>query len=153
IRHFGGAAEVDAGCVQFVVQPTGYRAHDLAVEADASTATYFAALAAVTGGRLTLKNLASTTYQPDYGFLAILERLGCAVERRADRTTVRRAGGLRGGFAVDMRALSDAALTLAAIAPFADAPITITGVEHIRHHESDRIEAICRSLSSLGVPV
>jgi 3-phosphoshikimate 1-carboxyvinyltransferase len=52
-----------------------------------------------------------------------------------------------------MRPLSDAVPTLAAIAPFADAPITIAGVEHIRHHECDRIDAMCRSLAALGVPV
>src|SRR5262249_53452140 len=94
-----------------------------------------------------------TTRQPDYGFMEILQRLGCQVERRADRTTVNCESGLRGGFTVDMRPLSDAALTLAAIAPFADAPIPTTGVEHIRHPESDRIDAICRSRGAVGVPV
>ena len=147
------AFEADGRFATFKVAPVGYRAKDLVVEADASTATYFAALAAITRGRITMLNLAPSTRQPDYGFLEILERLGCTVERRADRTTVACSGPLRGGFSVDMRPLSDAALTLAAIAPFADAAITITGVAHIRHHESDRIAAACRSLAALGVPV
>lgn len=60
-------------------------------------------------------------------------------------------GRLKGGFAVDMSAFSDQALTLAAIAPFADAPITITGIGHIRLQECDRIEAIVRNLTALGV--
>jgi len=64
-----------------------------------------------------------------------------------------RAGALRGGFTADMRPLSDAVPTLAAIAPFADSPITIAGVEHIRHHECDRIDAMCRSLRAVGVSV
>jgi 3-phosphoshikimate 1-carboxyvinyltransferase len=153
MRHFGVSIDADAGFEHFAVKPAGYHGCDIAVEADASTATYFAALAVATGGRLTLRNLAPATGQPDYGFMAILERLGCRVERGADRTTVSHDGGLRGGFTVDMRPFSDAALTLAAIAPFADAPITITGIEHIRHHECDRIDAICRSLSALGVPI
>lgn len=62
-------------------------------------------------------------------------------------------GRLTGGFTVDMSAFSDQALTLAAIAPFADAPITITGIGHIRLQECDRISAIVRNLSALGIQV
>jgi 3-phosphoshikimate 1-carboxyvinyltransferase len=141
MRHFGAAVEADTGLEHFTVAPTGYRAHDMVVDADASTATYFAALTAVTGGRVSLTNLTPDTLQPDYGFMALLERLGCSVTSGATGTTVAsggtRPGALRGGFTADMRPLSDAVPTLAAIAPFADSPITIAGVEHIRHHECD----------------
>ena len=153
MRHFGAVVEEDTGLEHFVVAPQGYHGRDLTVEADASTATYFAALAAVTGGQITIANLTPGTLQPDYGFMAVLERLGCTVANGGDGVTIVGPDCLRGGFTVDMRPLSDAAPTLAAIAPFADSPITITGVEHIRHHECDRIDAMCRSLSSLGVPV
>jgi 3-phosphoshikimate 1-carboxyvinyltransferase len=153
MAHFGGEATADADFTRFAVKPTGYAAKDLAVEADASTATYFAALAAVTKGRITLLNLAPGTRQPDYGFMAILERLGATVTRLSDRTIIACDGPLRGGFTVDMRPLSDATLTLAAIAPFTDGPITMTGVAHIRHHESDRIGVMCRSLTELGIQV
>ena len=153
MRHFGADVSADDGLAYFTVRPTGYRARDLVVEADASTATYFAALAAVTGGRITLLNLSPKTRQPDFGFLAVLERLGVLVERKADRTIITANRQLSGGFTIDMKPLSDATLTLAAIAPFADAPITITGVAHIRHHESDRIAAICQSLTRAGISV
>lgn len=154
MRHFGADVTFKDDLTHFRVAPTGYRARDLAIEADASTATYFAALGAVTGGQVTLTNLTPATRQPDYGFLEILEKLGCRIERRRDCTIVAGpAGKLKGGFSVDMRPLSDAALTLAALAPFCDAPVTITGVGHIRHHESDRISAMCTSLAALGVPV
>lgn len=151
MRHFGATVDADDALTRFRVAPTGYRARDLAIEADASTATYFAALAAVTRGRVTLTNLPPVTRQPDYGFLAILERLGCRVERRADRTIIACDQKLKGGLSVDMRPLSDATLTLAALAPFADAPITMTGVAHIRHHESDRLAAMSASLAKLGI--
>ena len=157
MRHFGAVVEADTGLEHFTVAPTGYRARDMVVDADASTATYFAALTAVTGGRVSLTNLTPDTLQPDYGFMALLERLGCSVTSGAAGTTVAsggiRAGTLRGGFTADMRPLSDAVPTLAAIAPFADSPITIAGVEHIRHHECDRIDAMCRSLRAVGVSV
>jgi 3-phosphoshikimate 1-carboxyvinyltransferase len=153
MRHFGAKVDVDEKFRHFQVQPTGFHARDYAVEADASTATYFAALAAARRGRLTIANLSRATRQPDFGFFATLERLGSHVSRCDTHTTVTGRDGLRGGFAVDMRANSDASLTLAAIAPFADGPITIQGIGHIRHQESDRIAAMCSSLRALRVPV
>jgi 3-phosphoshikimate 1-carboxyvinyltransferase len=60
---------------------------------------------------------------------------------------------LAGGFTANMHEMSDQALTVAAMAVFADAPVSITGVEHIRAHESDRIRAICANLSRLGIEV
>jgi len=153
MRHFGAEISADKDFSRFKVAPTGYSARDLAVEADASTATYFGALAALTRGKIVMKNLGQNTRQPDYGFLEILEKMGCRVIRGERQTSVEMSGQLKGGFSLDMRPLSDAALTLAAIAPFADAPIIITGVAHIRHHECDRIAAMCASLSRLGIKV
>ena len=62
-------------------------------------------------------------------------------------------GKLKGGFTVDMSSFSDQALTLAAIAPFANAPITIKGIGHIRMQECDRIQAIVQNLTDLGIKV
>lgn len=153
MSHFGVEVEVSDDFTRFKVPSDGYRARDYAVEADASTATYFAALAAVTRGKITMTNLGNRTRQPDYLFLEILEQLGCTVERTVTQTTVSMDGPLKGGFDFDMKPLSDATLTLAAIAPFADGPISARNVAHIRHHESDRIAAMCASLTKLGIKV
>ncbi len=153
MAHFGAKIKTQKDFTRFFVEPGSYRARDLMVEADASTATYFAALAAVTRGNITLTNIGKNTRQPDYGFLEILERMGCIVERSETASSIKMDGQLRGGFSVDMRPLSDATLTLAAIAPFADGPIHMHGVAHIRHHECDRISAMCASLTKLGIKV
>jgi len=50
-----------------------------------------------------------------------------------------------------MSACSDQAITLAAIAPFADSPTTITGIGHIRFQESNRITAIVTELGKMGI--
>lgn len=149
LAAFGVRIEASAGLDRFCVTPSRFRPADYAVEADASTATYFAALGALLG-EVTISNLRLETTQPDIAFLDVLKRMGCEVE---PGVTVRGPEKLRGGFSVDMRAFSDSFLTLAAMAPFADAPIEIGGVEHIRHHESDRIGVMARILSDLGVPV
>lgn len=153
MSHFGVDVDVNDTFDHFKVLPRLYMAKDLAVEADASTATYFAALAAVTQGDVTLTNIGHKTRQPDYGFMAILEKLGCTVTRGHTETRIQCNGPLKGGFEIDMKPLSDATLTLAAIAPFADAPITMTNVAHIRHHECDRIAAICAELTKAGIKV
>ena len=50
-----------------------------------------------------------------------------------------------------MSSFSDQAITLAALAPFADSPTTITGIGHIRHQESNRIAAIVTELGKMGI--
>ena len=52
-----------------------------------------------------------------------------------------------------MNAISDTAQTLAAIAPFARQPVTIRNIEHVRHKETDRINAVVTELRKLGVQV
>lgn len=153
MAHFGAKIQNNQDFTRFVVEPGSYEAKDLMVEADASTATYFAALAAVTKGQITMVNIGKDTRQPDYGFLDILERMGCEISRGETASTIKMDKQLKGGFSVDMRPLSDATLTLAAIAPFADGPIHMHGVAHIRHHECDRISAMCSSLKKLGIKV
>jgi len=155
METFGAIIEADEDLEDMRVETGGYRPADVMLEADASTATYFLALAAVTGGRVTVTNVGTTTRQPDLRFIDILERMGCKVIREPAAVTVAGPPGgyLKGGFDVDMRPLSDATLTLAAIAPYADGPVAIHNVAHIRKHESDRIGVMCAALAALGVPV
>lgn len=153
LAEFGIEIDVASSFDRFGVQPQPYRGREYAVEADASTASYFLALAAVTGGEITLKNLKLETLQPDIQFVGLLERMGCKVATSAQGLTLKGPSQLKGGFSIDMQGFSDTALTLAAIAPFADAPIEITNVEHMRHQESDRIAVMAKSLAAVGVPV
>ncbi len=132
----------------------GYSARDYDIEPDMSAAAYFYAMAAVLGVSVTVKGVGKNMLQGDTEFIALLGRMGCTVDC-TDRdivTVTGPAGGeLKGGFSLDMSSFSDQALTLAAIAPFADAPVTITGIGHIRLQECDRIHAIVRNLTALGV--
>ena len=150
---FGVAIDHDEALTRFDARPRRYRGGAFAIEADASTTTYFLALAAVTRGRIVIDNIGTATRQPDLRLIDVLERMGCVVERAAGRVTLTGPERLKGGFAVDMKPMSDATLTLAALAPFADAPIAIEGVAHIRKHESDRIHVMADALARLGVGV
>ena len=56
------------------------------------------------------------------------------------------------GVDADFSDFSDQALTLAAIAPYANSPVRVRGVRHIRGQECDRLYAIERNLGKMKVP-
>lgn len=133
-----------------------YNPLEYEIEPDMSAAAYFYALAAILSVRVTVKGTSLYMLQGDVKFLNVLSEMGCDISKdRGGNVTVIGAenGKLKGGFTVDMSAFSDQALTLSAIAPFADAPITITGIGHIRFQECDRIKAILENLTALGIKV
>ena len=129
-----------------------YRPRVYHIEPDASNASYFFAAAALTGGRVTIQHLHTDSAQGDLQFVHILEQMGCQTAVSDTGITVTGPRRLK-GIDVDMRTISDTALTLAAIAPFADSPVTIRNIEHTRWQETDRIHAMVTELRKLGVPV
>jgi 3-phosphoshikimate 1-carboxyvinyltransferase len=154
MRRFGAEMSND-GYRRFHVRGgQRYTARDHAIEPDASGASYFFAAAAVTGGRVRVLHLVRDSAQGDLRFVDVLERMGCQVEWGPDWVEVRGpAGGRLRGVDVDMNAISDTVQTLAAIAPFADGPVTMRDIGHIRVKETDRLEAVATELRRLGVPV
>ena len=129
-----------------------YQPRSYAIEPDASSASYFFAAAAITGGCVTVKQLHTDSAQGDVQFVRVLEQMGCHVTVSDTGITVNGPPQLR-GIDVDMKAISDTALTLAAIAPFADSTVSIRNIEHTRWQETDRIHALVTELRKLGVPV
>jgi 3-phosphoshikimate 1-carboxyvinyltransferase len=126
-----------------------YRARRFVVEPDASSASYFAAAAALCGGTVTLQGLSANSVQGDIALLTVLQQMGARVKWNQDSVEVTGAGQLR-GVDVAMNGMPDMVATLAAIAPFATSPTRIRKVEFIRHHESDRIRSIAAELRRLG---
>ena len=129
-----------------------YQPREYSVEPDASNASYFFAAAAITGGRVRVTNLSTDSAQGDVQFVNVLEQMGCQVKHCSDGIEVIGPDRLK-GIDLDMKAISDTSLTLAAIAPFAESPVTIRNIEHTRHQETDRIHAMVTELRKLGVPV
>ena len=126
-----------------------YQPLDYAIEADASSASYFWAAAAVTGGKVTITNLTLDSCQGDAAFPGVLERMGCTVESSESGLTVQ--GGELHGIEVDMAAMPDLVPTLAVVAAFAPGETVITGVAHLRHKESDRLQAVATELKKMGI--
>ncbi len=154
MREFGINAERLSADLFSVKPNQKYVGRNYKIEADASAACYFYAAAAILGIRVTVENIFSSSMQGDIGFVDILRKMGCKTEetQRGLSVTGPEKGKLR-GISVDMHDISDQALTLAAIAPFADSPVTICGISHIRGQECDRIEAIIENLRAMGIDV
>lgn len=153
MASFGVDAEIDDETWQtFSVAPgQSYQGHRYHIEPDASNASYFFAAAAVTGGEVSVEGLGTDSLQGDLDFVEVLEAMGAEVEMTEFETIVRGpAGGKLKGGDFDMTEISDTAQTLAAIAPFADSPVTIRGVAHNRIKETDRISAVATELRKLG---
>lgn len=157
MRSFGAEVEATSNLDTIRINPVPYRATNFSIEADASTATYFAALPALLGGSITLANLRPDTLQPDINFLDVLQQMGCKVTCDAHSgITVARPTGLKrlkGNRVFDLRACSDSAPTVVALSIFADGPVRISGVSHIRHHECDRIAAMTAALRRMQIDV
>jgi 3-phosphoshikimate 1-carboxyvinyltransferase len=154
MASFGVTTEISEDG-QSITVPTGkYQGQTVSLEPDVSTCCYFWAVAALTEGRVRIEGIHSNnTSQPDIEFLDVLELMGCTVLRGENYVEVQGAPQLKGGFTVSMKKWSDQTLTVAAMAIFADGPITLKDAAHIRHHECDRIAAICQELSKLGILV
>jgi 3-phosphoshikimate 1-carboxyvinyltransferase len=143
-----------SGLSRFVIAgQQRYRACEYAIEPDASAASYFWGLAAVSGGEITVEGLSRKALQGDVAFVRCLEQMGCRATFGDQGITVSGQGVKLRGIDVDMNAISDTAQTLAAVALFAEGPTTIRGVAHIRHKETDRIADLARELRKLGAAV
>jgi 3-phosphoshikimate 1-carboxyvinyltransferase len=142
---------VDRAGPEFEITPQVYQATEFAVEPDASTASYFLAAAAVTGRSVTIPGLGSRSAQGDLSFgTEVLTAMGCSIELSENSITLSGPDQLRGG-EFNMRDISDTMPTLAAIAPFADAPVTITDIANVRLKECDRLDAMAFNLRSCGI--
>jgi len=135
------------------VPPGAYAGGTVAIEGDASAATYHAALATLHGGDVRLANLGADTGQADAAFFAVCETMGARVERSDQGTRIRGPDRLAAVNRVDMRDMPDAAPTLMAMAPFLPAPTHIDGLASLRVKECDRIKAGAAELRKAGARV
>ncbi|XP_021904420.1 3-phosphoshikimate 1-carboxyvinyltransferase 2 [Carica papaya] len=129
------------------------------VEGDASSASYFLAGAAVTGGTVTVEGCGTNSLQGDVKFATVLEKMGAKVTWTENSVTVtgpsREAYGRKHLKAIDvnMNKMPDVAMTLAVVALFADGPTAIRDVASWRVKETERMIAICTELRKLGATV
>ena len=127
MRRFGAAVEA-VGPGAWRVQPTGYGPCDLAIEPDASAATYVWAAERLTGGRIDIGLRPRDFTQPDasaHAQIAAFPQMPAVI---------------------DGSQMQDAVPTLAALAAFNATPVRFTGVANLRVKECDRLRALATEL-------
>jgi 3-phosphoshikimate 1-carboxyvinyltransferase len=142
----------DSAANRWAVAPGVVKPVDHLIEPDLSNAAPFLALAAVSGGRVTVRGWPAATTQAGDGLRDILEQLGCAVSLDANGLTV--TGPVRlEGIDVDLHDHGELTPAVAALCALASGPSHLRGVAHIRGHETDRLAALATELGGLGADV
>ncbi|GAA3666160.1 3-phosphoshikimate 1-carboxyvinyltransferase [Nocardioides ginsengisoli] len=151
-----GVAVDDGDADRWAVAPGPVAAYDEAIEPDLSNAAPFLALAAVSGGSVTVRDWPEATTQAGDALRDLLARMGCTVERTAEGLRVTGpAEGWRGlhGLDADLHDVGELAPAVAALCALARTPSHLTGIAHIRGHETDRLAALAAELGALGADV
>lgn len=146
---------VKADGQRWQVDPQPIKPAKFVIEPDLSNATPFLAAAAVTGGTVRVPHWPVNTTQPGDVIRLILERMGCRVELCADRDdyTLEVEGPVPGtlqGLRIDMSDIGELTPTVAALATQATTVTELTGIAHLRGHETDRLAALTREINNLG---
>ncbi len=120
------------------------------VEPDASSASYFLAMASL-AGEITVNNLSESSLQGDRNFAKILAKMGAKVIYLANSITVK--AHQLNGITIDMEDMPDVAMTIAVLALFAKGQTKITGIASWKVKETDRLQAMYNELTKLGATV
>lgn len=119
------------------------------IEPDLSNAGPFLAAAMVTSGTIAVDDWPESTTQPGDAYRELLGRMGGEIWREDDSLCVRGTGTIH-GIDADMSAVGELVPTMAALCALADSPSRLTGVAHLRGHETDRLKALATELSKIG---
>jgi 3-phosphoshikimate 1-carboxyvinyltransferase len=150
MARFG--VQVDRQASQFRVNPSPYRSPGrLAVEGDASSASYFLALGAITGGPVRVTGVGSDSIQGDVAFARLLQDMGAQITLGPDWIEAR--GAKLRAVHADCTEIPDAAMTAAIVALFARGMTRLAGIASWRVKETDRIAAVATELRKLGAAV
>jgi 3-phosphoshikimate 1-carboxyvinyltransferase len=148
MSSFGVEVEHATGSRQWRVPPGAAPPHENSVGGGRSAAAFLGAAAAVVGGEVDVGPLQSTSHQGDRAVCAILEEAGVEVTTGSDRTVFRGPAGR--SFRADLRDTPDLFPALVVVAAAVPPGSELTGLDHLRHKESDRFSVMVSNLERLG---
>jgi 3-phosphoshikimate 1-carboxyvinyltransferase len=138
------------------VVPAGeIRGIEVAIEPDLSNAAPFLAAAVVAGGTVTIGGWPWSTTQVGAHLETILPLFGAGASRHGDALVIDGGRGIRGGDTIpgidlDLSLGGELAPAIVALAALASGPSRITGIGHLRGHETDRLAALAAEITGLG---
>lgn len=133
----------------WVVEPGEISGGEVAIEPDLSNAGPFLAAAMVAGGSVTVPHWPTSTTQVGDEFDGILQKMGALITRNENGITVTGNGKIH-GIEIDLSIGGELTPVIAALAAIADSPTRISGVAHLRGHETDRLAALATEINRIG---
>lgn len=146
LRELGVTVD-DSRPNHWIVSPGPIRAFDRRIEQDLSNAGPFLAAALATRGTVRIPDWPVGTTQVGDLWRGILAAMGATVSLKGGTLTVTGGRSISGGTFADT---SELAPTVAALCALADGPSTLTGIAHLRGHETDRLAALVTEINRLG---
>lgn len=131
------------------VEPGPVAGGEVVVEPDLSNAGPFLAAAAAVGGTVRVPHWPTVTTQPGALLPELLERMGASTTLDGGVLQVTGTGELR-PLTADLGAAGELAPTIAALAALAPGTSRLTGIAHLRGHETDRLAALVTEIRRLG---
>ncbi|MGZ5390065.1 MAG: 3-phosphoshikimate 1-carboxyvinyltransferase [Aeromicrobium sp.] len=144
-----GVVVDDSGPNRWTVAPGPIAALDAEIEPDLSNAGVFIAAALVTRGRITIRNWPEHTDQAGDRWREIAALFGASVAA-VGGDMVFTAGDSLPGVDLDLHDEGELTPVIAAICALADGPSRLTGIGHLRGHETDRLAALAAEINRLG---
>ena len=131
------------------IDPQNINSIDVDIEGDLSNATPFFAAALVAGGSVSCPDWPPTSLQPVADVISIFERMGAQIDRDGHTCTVTGSGEID-GISADLSAIGEITPTVVALCALAKSTSVITGIGHLRGHETDRLAALAQEINALG---
>jgi 3-phosphoshikimate 1-carboxyvinyltransferase len=122
------------------------------IKGDWSSANYFLAAAAITGGAVRVKGINAMQKQGEAGFADALVKMGCILRKNTHWAEIIGMSGLD-SLDIDMSSMPDSVQTLAAVSCFCNGSTLISNIGHLTVKESNRIEDTAEELKNLGLKV
>ena len=159
LARFGIAVKIDNWQRFTIAAGSRYQSPgDIHVEADASSASYFIALGALTTGAngqngIKVLGVGKDSIQGDIRFVEAAQAMGAVVQSGPNWLHISRGTWPLKAIDMDCNHIPDAAMTLGAMALFADGTTTLRNIASWRVKETDRIAAMANELRKLGATV
>jgi 3-phosphoshikimate 1-carboxyvinyltransferase len=131
------------------IEPGEISGRTVEIEPDLSNAGPFMAAALVAGGTVTIENWPESTTQVGNDFIELMTRMGGQVSRAGTGMSVSGTGEIN-GIEIDLSSAGELTPVIAALAALAKSKSVITGVAHLRGHETNRLKALVDEINSLG---
>lgn len=131
-------------------RPACLRGGERHIEPDLTNAGPFLAAAMICGGQVSIPHWPAKTFQAGDAWRQLLTPMGARIYRSPEGSLVCQGNGVIGGTQCDLEAIGELTPTLAALCTLAVEPSKLTGIGHLRGHETDRLTALETEIKRLG---